>query len=146
MSSRNTILENFKTMGLNIKETNGFTSTVVKCERKFTFWDQVQEFPHLMVLGGDEAFEDTLDNETGSWMDVRIKGYTQDKENPEVPLCNIIADIVKALNNPTYNPNAAKTLVSGVKTDEGWLHSESEGLGMFEVGVKVFYKFSRTNP
>ena len=146
MSTRDTILESFKTMAGNITVGNGFVTTVAKSERKFTFWDQIKEYPHVMILGGDESFEDTLGGETSSWMELKIKGYSRDREEPEVALCNIIGDLIRALNSSTYNSYRTSTMMLGVQTDEGWIHSESEGIGMFQINVRVLYQFDRGNP
>jgi hypothetical protein len=146
VSSRNDNLESLKTTLGNITISNGFNYTVSKVERKFLYFDAVFGFPVLMVLGGDEEFEDQLGDSTGSTMSVRIVGYTKDKQEPEVALCNLLEDVLTCLENTTYNPLKAKMRPIRVDTDEGLLHEAGEGVGMFILTLEIIYVFKRSTP
>lgn len=141
MSNRNTILDAFKEMCGDITKGHGFNNTVKVIERKFLFWDTIQVFPVLMVLGGDENFENVMGGSIASYMDVLIKGYTKNKVEPEVEMCSLIEDVMNILDNPAYNTFHGKCNIISLRTDEGWLSIESEGIGMFEIKLRIVYEF-----
>ena len=146
MSIRDTILDNYKTCLGNIIVANGFTNAVKDVQRKFLYYDQVFNFPALMVLGGDEKFEDQLGEYSISRLTVRIVGYTKNVSDPDGASCSFIADVMKCLENATYNINKAKMRIIGVETDEGMLHAAGEGLSMFIITLETIYRFKRDTP
>ena len=146
MSTRNDILEDFKTCLNYIQVGNGFNFNVKKVVRKFLHWSDVNTYPILMVLGGDEDYEDDFGDQTLAIMIMKIKGYSKDKSEPEIALNELMADVRKCLENETYNPHKAKMKIERTLTDEGWLSLDTEGLGMFEMQLRVYYKFVRSNP
>jgi hypothetical protein len=146
MSNRNTILEGFKTTLGNISTANGFNFDIGKIERKFLYYDNIFDFPSLMVLGGPEEFEDQLSTTTASRMNVRIIGYIKELNNPESELCKLLEDVLKCLDNDTYNPNKHMMRILNVDTDEGAIHSLSDGIAMFILTLEIFYIFQRNSP
>ena len=145
MSLRNDILDAYKDLLETITTDNGFNTTVQRVERKMLFWDTEEHFPVLMVLGGNEEFEDTLGGKVYSNLHIKIRGYSQNSSTPEEALCDIIDDVLTVIDSSS-NTYADKTTLVGLSTDEGWFHLQQQGFGMFEIEIKVFYSFERGNP
>ena len=139
MSTRNDILEDIKTC---LKDYSKATDVV----RKFVFFDEVPAFPYLMVLGGDEPFEDELGDSTLSRMRVRVVGYSKSAEEPEQEQCDLIEDVLKCLDDDTFNPRKKYMRPLGIETDEGMLHSAGNGVAMFVLNLELTYKFLRSAP
>ena len=145
MSTRDTILDAYKTLLGNISTTNGYNTDVQKVERKMLFWDTEEDFPVLMVLGGNEEFEDTLGGKVYSTLHIKIRGYSQNTTDPETALCDIIDDVITIMDDSS-NLYADMTTLVGLTTDEGWFHLQQQGFGMFEIEITVFYSFERGAP
>ena len=139
MSSRNTILEGIKGGLKNI-------SYVKDVVRKFVFFDQVSSFPLLMVLGGDENFDDELGTSTISKMSIKIAGYAKSAQEPEKEQCLLIEEVLKCLDNEEYNPLKAGMRPIKVETDEGTLHAMGDGISLFVLELELLYKFDRSSP
>lgn len=146
MSNRNDILDRMVSALENITITNSFENTVNEVERKFLYVDQVKSFPKLMVLGGDEVFDDTDRTHTISFFDIRIIGFTKNKKEPEVALCSLLSDVLKIVNSSTYNSDYEKMTPKRVETDEGLLHESGEGFAMFILTVECVYRWLRSTP
>lgn len=146
MSTRNTVLDGFKSCLQNITTANGFNTNVLTVERKFLFFDKVANYPSLMVLGGPERYDDELGPDTFSYLTIRIIGYTKDTKEPEVASSALIGDVLKCLDNDSYNSFKSKMRILDVDTDEGMIHDLSEGIAMFVLSVEVLYKFARSAP
>lgn len=146
MSKRNDILEGIKSCLENINTNRGFNFNVKNVVRKFSFFDQVSTFPYLMVLGGDEPFEDELGNTTLSRMRVRVVGYAKSAEKPEETQCNLIEDVLRCLDNDEYNFQKKYMRPLGVETDEGMLHAAGDGISMFVLNLELTYTFLRSEP
>ena len=145
MSARDTILDNFKQLLSDISTANGYNCDVTKVERKMLYWDVEESFPVLMVLGGNEEYEDTLGSVVYSTLHIRIRGYSQDSTDPETALCNIIADVIKAIDSQD-NPYRNETSIIRLETDEGWFNFQEQGFGYFDLEVTVRYSFEKGNP
>jgi len=145
MSTRDTVLDSFKTLLQGISTASGYNTDVVKVERKMLYWDAETDFPVLMVLGGEEEFEDTLGDVVYSSLHINIRGYSQDSTDPETALCNIIADVIKAIDS-TSNTYRDSTTIVRLETDEGWFNFQEQGFGYFDLEVVVMYSFSKGNP
>jgi hypothetical protein len=145
-SNRDLILKAYQKMLSNISEANGFENDVKQVERKMLYYDTISSFPVLMILGGDEKFEDVMGGSTLSRMQIKIRGFTKDEAEPEVALDSMIEDVLSVLENVTYNVYHSLCRVLSISTDEGWISSESGGVSMFEVTVEQLYKFVRGTP
>jgi hypothetical protein len=145
-SNRDTILDALKTTLENITTNNSFNNNVYKVDRKFLYFDNVFNFPYLLVLGGSESFNDQFGGYTVSTLTVRIMGYHKDKDNPEQAQCDLIEDVLKCLDSDTYNTNKSKMKPIGIDTDEGVLHELGEGLSMFVLTLEMIYRFKRDTP
>lgn len=145
MSGRNDILGSITTTLKSISKVNGYLTTPSKVARGFLPIEKIMTFPALMVFGGNETFEGMLDGSTRSAFTIKIRGVTLDKGNPEVAVCNAIADVLKCLESEE-NPLRDEMIVHSVDTDEGWFQMEREGSGFFEVALDIFYNFDRSNP
>jgi hypothetical protein len=145
-SNRNTVLDAIKTTLENITVANSFNYDVYQVSRKFLYYDNVFNFPYLLVLGAGEIYEDQLGDYTVSRLTVRIMGYHKDKDNPELAQCKLIEDVLKCLESDTYNTYKSKMRPISIDTDEGVLHDLGEGLSMFVLNLEVIYRFKRTTP
>ena len=139
MSTRNTILEGIKDCLKNISDV----SDVV---RKFVFFDDVHSFPLLMVLGGDEIFDDQLGNHTISKMAVKVAGYAKSSQDPEKEQCILLENVLKCLDDEEYNPYKAGMRPIKMETDEGTLHAMGDGVSLFVLELELLYRFDRSNP
>ena len=104
------------------------------------------DFPALLVLGAGEEFEDELGDSTASKMTLRITGYIKDVDTPEESLCNLIQDVLKCIDNDTYNPYKKGMRPLNIETDEGMIHDLASGIAMFILSIEIFYVFKRNNP
>jgi hypothetical protein len=147
-SNRELILEDFKTIMGKITEENGFDNDVNTVERKMLTLDNPNiSYPALMVLGGREEYEDTLGGQVHSVLTIMIRGYSKDEEDPEGALNSLIRDVLAILENATYNATYHKSYRPiRLDTDEGWLNTEQNGVGMFELELQVRYRFTRGTP
>ena len=145
MSNRDTILDSFKTLLGNISIANGYNTDVQKVERKMLYWDVEEAFPVLMVIGGDEDFEDTLGGNVFSTLHIKIRGYSQDTTDPETALCNIIADVLTIIDSQDNTYRDSTSIIS-LMTDEGWFNFQEQGFGFFDLEITVLYNFARGNP
>lgn len=145
MSERNDILDHFVSLLSGISVANGYVNDVAKVNRGMLYWDQEETFPVLMVIGGDEDYEDTLDGNVISTLHVLIRGYSQDASAPETALCSIIADTLKAIDSTSNNYRSGMSIVS-LATDEGWFNFQEQSFGYFDLEVTVLYSFVRGNP
>lgn len=146
MSNRNDILEGIKDCLKNITITNSFNLTVRDVVRKFVFYDQINSFPYLMVLGGEENFEDNLSAYSTSRLQIRVAGYTKNSLDPEKEQCKLIDDVLSCLDNVIYNSQKDHMRPLRIETDEGAIHSASEGIAMFVLTLELLYRFDRSNP
>jgi len=145
VSRRDAILDSFKQLLSTITTANGYNCDVAKVERKMLYWDAEESFPVLMVLGGNEEFEDTLGSVVYSTLHIRIRGYSQDSTDPETALCNIIADVIKAIDSQD-NPYRNETTFIRLETDEGWFNFQEQGFGYFDLEITVLYSYEKGNP
>jgi len=146
MSKRNDILEGLKDCLKNISTEKNFNTSPRDVVRKFVWFDQVHSFPYLMVLGGNEPFEDELGNTTLSRMAVKVVGYAKSMEEPEKAQCDLIEDVLICLNDEEYNLQKSYMRISGVETDEGMLHALGDGVSMFVGNLEMVFTFDRNSP
>jgi len=146
MSNRDDILEGVKNCLKNITVANGFNFTVSDVVRKLSYYDQINSFPYLMVLGGDEKFDDNLGDSTVSRLQIRVAGYAKSSLDPEKEQCKLIDDVLTCLNNSTYNDQKDHMRPINIETDEGMLHAAGDGVSMFIVTLELTYRFGRSNP
>lgn len=146
MSKRNDQLEGLKDCLKNISTERNFKTSPRDVVRKFVFFDQVKIFPYLMVLGGDEPFEDELGNKTKSCMKVKIVGYAKSAQDPEKAQCDLIEDVLSCLDSDEYNPQKKYMQPIGIETDEGMLHAAGDGISMFVLNLEITFVWERSNP
>jgi hypothetical protein len=146
MSNRNDKLEGIKDCLKNISMERNFKTSPRDVVRKFVFFDQVHSFPYLMVLGGDEPFEDELGNKTLSRLRARVVGYAKSAEKPEEAQCDLIEDVLSCLDNEEYNLQKKYMRILGIETDEGMLHAAGDGISMFVANLELTFVWERSSP
>lgn len=142
MSTRNTILEAYKTLLEGITTDNGYTTNVTKVVRKHLFLDNEHEFPVLMVLGGTEEITEVIGDTVKSDLLIRIRGISLDKDNPESALCNIVGDILERIEHDDNSYKDDQTLLRVLINDEE-MTEELSGYGIFEVQLLILYSYDK---
>lgn len=147
MSTRNTVLEAYKTCLENISTSSGFNTTVVEVTRKQLPYDKVEDFPTLMVISGAEEYEDLMGPITESDpFTIMIRGWVKNEDSPDNEIGKVLADVIKCLHS-SNNTRRPHFKMINTTTDEGFFTSEvMEGLGYFVLTIEDRYQFERTNP
>jgi hypothetical protein len=111
---------------------------------KLKFWDEVHDFPCIYVVPGAET-RDYLPGEfKWAYLNISLKVYVKDSENPEVELEKLLDDIeyvVDGSRELAYDESdptniTTEILISSIVTDEGLLAP----YGVGEVNLQVRYQ------
>lgn len=116
-------------------------------DRNLSF-DQIQDFPYCTVTPGTSTREYLPSEQTWKYLDVRIRLYVRNEEDPQGELELLIADIENLIDSnlvleytvtkPSGDEEVGYTTdlrISSVITDEGILNP----LGFAEISVQVMY-------
>ena len=108
------------------------------------FLDQIQEYPKVCVVAGDEAREYQPNAFKWRFLNLDIRVYVEDQEDPQEVLALLIEDIERVIDDndvltydDTVSPNLTTTSLTlqSVSTDEGVLTP----LGIGEVTLECRY-------
>lgn len=109
---------------------------------KLKFWDEVQDFPHVSVVAGQEQREYLPAQFKWGWLSVSLKVYVKGEE-PQDILEQVLEDIercIDANNNIPYGEGSADRAVeihiTSITTDEGLLAP----YGVGEINLQVQYQ------
>lgn len=109
---------------------------------KNKFWDEIQDFPAIFVVGGQEQREYKPASFQWGFYSISIKAYVK-QEDPQEQLESLINDIELVLKNNnvlTYGTNpgeeTADIRIISIITDEGLL----EPFGVGEINIIVQYQ------
>ena len=109
-----------------------------------TFLDDIQEFPKICVVAGDETREYMPNEFKWRFMSVDIRVYVEDQDDPQEVLALLMEDIERVLDDndvltydDTVSPNLTTTSLTllSVTTDEGVLTP----LGIGEIAITCRY-------
>lgn len=126
-------------MNTNLNGT-AYTSNIYnKAENRLRFWDEIQNYPYLSIVAGDEYREYKPGNFKWGFLSVVIRLYTKG-EYPEVELEQFFEDIETILdmnNDLEYDTGVNLTSISitSITTDEGVL----KPIGVGEINLQVRY-------
>lgn len=141
MSARTSIVTALTDKLKQISIANGFANDLYESVvSKNVFWDEVNQYPTICVVGGQEERE-YLPSFIWGHYGVTIKLYVKDGDDPAVQLETLITDVEKVVkdnNTIEYaaNKRAADIRVVTIRTDEGLLAP----YGVAEVNISVQYQ------
>ena len=108
------------------------------------FIDQISQYPSVCVIAGDETREYQPSGFKWRYLDMEIRIYVSDEEDPQEELALLIEDIERVIDNNdvlTYddsvspNEKTTSSTILTIATDEGVLAP----LGVGEVAIQVRY-------
>jgi len=108
------------------------------------FIDQITQYPSVCVIAGDETREYQPGGFKWRYLNMEIRVYVSDEEDPQEELALLIEDIERVIDNNdilTYddsvspNLNTTSSTILTIATDEGVLAP----LGVGEVAIQVRY-------
>ena len=108
------------------------------------FLDQIQEFPKICVVAGDETREYQPNQFKWRFLSIDIRVYVEDQDDPQEVLAVLMEDIERVIDNndvliydDTVSPNLTTTSLTlqSMSTDEGVL----EPLGIGELTLECRY-------
>ena len=108
------------------------------------FIDQITQFPSVCVISGDETREYQPDGFKWRYLNIEIRVYVSDEEDPQEELALILEDIERVIDNNdvlTYddsvspNLNTTSSTILTLATDEGVLAP----LGVGEITIQIRY-------
>ena len=131
-----------------IKEIDGnhpYNSNVfLNVRGGMSFLDDIQEFPKVCVVAGDETREYQPNEFKWRFMSLDIRVYVEDQDDPQEVLALLCEDIERVIDDndvliydDTVSPNLTTTSLTlqSISTDEGVL----EPLGIAELNVECRY-------
>ena len=108
------------------------------------FLDQIQEYPKVCVVAGDETREYQPNEFKWRFLSLDIRVYVEDQEDPQEVLALLMEDIERVLDSNdvlTYDDSVSPNLTTTsstiltIATDEGVLAP----LGVGEITIQVRY-------
>jgi len=131
-----------------IKEIDGnypYNSNVFNnAHSGMVFLDQIQEFPKVCVVPGDETREYQPNEFKWRFLSLDIRVYVEDQEDPQEVLALLMEDIERVIDSndvltydDTVSPNLTTTSLTlqSLSTDEGVLTP----LGIGEIAITCRY-------
>jgi len=132
-------------LNLRINGVSPYNSNIFNgAEGHLKFLDQIQEYPHICVVAGDETRQYQPDGFKWRFLQVDIRCYINDEADPQETLALLMEDIERVIDNndiltydDTVSPNLKTTSLTiiSLSTDEGVLTP----LGIGEMIVEVRY-------
>ena len=134
-----------KELNLRINGVSPYNSNIFNgAEGQLKFLDQIQEYPHICVVAGDETRQYQPDGFKWRFLQIDIRCYINDESDPQETLALLMEDIERVIDindiltyDDTVSPNLKTTSLTiiSLSTDEGALTP----LGIGEMLVEVRY-------
>jgi hypothetical protein len=143
MSKRNSIAkalaEKLKTIdGTGPYQTNLYDNSYAKLK----FWDEIQDFPAVYLVPGTEVREYHPADFTWCYLNLSLKVYVRDQEDPQFKLETLLHDLEKCIHDNRVlvydqdnNLETTEILIQSIMTDEGLLTP----YGVGEINLQVRY-------
>jgi len=133
----NALVEKLKQInGITPYKSNLYGKNVIN---KLRFWDEINDFPTICVVAGNETREYHPSNFKWGFLNIALKLYVYGENSHEL-LENLISDvenIIDANENLTIdNGTTTEILITSIVTDEGLLSP----YGVGEVNLQVRYQ------
>ena len=132
-------------LNLRINGVSPYNSNIFNgAEGRLKFLDQIQEYPHICVVAGDETRQYQPDGFKWRFLQIDIRCYINDESDPQETLALLMEDIERVIDindiltyDDTVSPNLKTTSLTiiSLSTDEGALTP----LGIGEMLVEVRY-------
>lgn len=143
MSRRTSIVtalaEKFKAIdGTGIYKTNIYSNAYPYLK----FWDEVQDFPSVYMSTGSEFREYLPGDFAWGFLNISIKLYAYDGDNPQLQLETLLEDVERCVDlnrvlvyDTDNNYETTEILIQSITTDEGLLAPYAVG----EINLQVRY-------
>lgn len=143
MSRRSSIVKALAEKFKDIDGTNGYNLNLFgNVYPKLKFWDEVNDFPAVYMVAGQEQREYHPGGFTWAFLDVSIKAYVRKEDSPQDDLELLLEDLERCINlnrvlvyDQTNGYDTTEILVNSIITDEGLLNPYAVG----EINVQVRY-------
>ena len=120
-----------KELNLRINGVSPYNSNIFNgAEGRLKFLDQIQEYPHICVVAGDETRQYQPDGFKWRFLQIDIRCYINDESDPQETLALLMEDIERVIDindiltyDDTVSPNLKTTSLTKISlsTDEGAL-------------------------
>jgi hypothetical protein len=143
MSKRNSITKALAEKLKTIDGTGPYTSNLYdNSYAKLKFWDEIQDFPAVYLVPGTEVREYHPSNFTWCYLNIALKVYVRDQDDPQFELETLLHDLETCINNNrvlVYDQDQSlettEILIQSIMTDEGLLVP----YGVGEINLQVRY-------
>jgi len=143
MSKRNSIT---KALAEKLKTIDGnapYTSNLyANSYAKLKFWDEIQDFPAVYLVPGTEVREYHPADFTWCYLNIAVKVYVKDQDDPQFELETLLHDLEACINDNrvlVYDQDKSlettEILIQSIMTDEGLLVP----YGVGEINLQVRY-------
>ena len=143
MSKRNSITKALAEKLKTIDGTAPYTSNLHdNSYAKLKFWDEIQDFPAVYLVPGNEIREYHPADFTWCFLNIAIKVYVRDQDEPQLELETLLHDLETCINknrvlvyDQDNNLETTEILIQSIMTDEGLLVP----YGVGEINLQVRY-------
>lgn len=143
MSKRNSITKALAEKLKTIDGTAPYTSNLYdNSYAKLKFWDEIQDFPAVYLVPGTELREYHPADFTWCYLNIAVKVYVKDQDDPQFELETLLHDLETCINDNRVlvydQANSLETteiLIQSIMTDEGLLVP----YGVGEINLQVRY-------
>ena len=143
MSARSSIVNKIAETLKCINGTGTYKSNLYSnVEPRLRFWDEVNDFPYVCVSAGPEVREYLPNDFKWGFLNINIKVYVKDEDDPVSVLEDVFSDIEAVLdanNELTYeepNKTTEDIRILSIESDEGLLAP----LGIGEITIQIRYQ------
>ena len=135
-----------KALAEKLKTINGTTPYITNLfgnsYAKLKFWDEVQDFPAVYMSPGTELREYHPGDFTWGYINISIKAYVKDQDDPQSKLEELLYDLETCIDanrvlvyDQDSNLETTEILIQSIMTDEGLLLP----YGVGEINIQVRY-------
>jgi hypothetical protein len=143
MSKRNSITKALAEKLKTIDGTGPYTSNLYdNSYAKLKFWDEIQDFPAVYLVPGTEVREYHPADFTWCYLNIAVKVYVKDQDDPQFELETLLHDLETCINDNrvlVYDQDKSlettEILIQSIMTDEGLLVP----YGVGEINLQVRY-------
>lgn len=143
MSKRNSITKAIAEKLKTIDGTAPYTSNLYdNSYAKLKFWDEIQDFPAVYLVPGNEIREYHPADFTWCFLNIAIKVYVRNQDDPQFELETLLHDLETCINrnrvlvyDQDNNLETTEILIQSIMTDEGLLTP----YGVGEMNLQVRY-------
>jgi hypothetical protein len=143
MSKRNSITKAIAEKLKTIDGTAPYSSNLYNNSyAKLKFWDEIQDFPAVYLVPGTEIREYHPADFTWCYLNVAVKVYVRNQDDPQFELETLLHDLEKCIHDNRVlvydqdnNLETTEILIQSIMTDEGLLTP----YGVGEINLQVRY-------